>query len=604
MTVIIVGAGAAGLTAAYTLAQNGRTDFQILEADDRFGGRLMKSDSFASHPMDLGGEFVHVRPTVFDDILQVDGASQRIETVRYQPGYKEWTGSRFIDESYGVTTDFLFVDYSWYDFVNDHIVAPENLESSIQYGCKVTDITYADPYASVKCQDGRVFGDATEVIVTTPISVLQEGSIRFTPSLPSSYNTAIQAPSFPAGIKIFLKFSTQFYPEAFSLWSDYEGTLSCESERFFFDETYGQVDQPGEYILGIFSYGTPATQVAGQSDSRLIQDTLSELDGIFDGAATASFVEGLVQNWEQEPFIQGAYSCYEGRTWRYIDTLREPINRKLWFAGEAIPVPGTDYANGYAHGAALSGQYAAWDVLKNNPAPPPPTPNPTPLPTPNPTPNATPAPTPQPTPDPTPPPTTTSPVGGQQTARPTPAPTLGNEQQPSCSGLQHRFELQLLTDDYPEETSWRLFDTDSREVVASGSTYSETKLYKETVCLENGNYEFTINDSYSDGICCNYGAGEFSVYLEGQIVGSGAAFGSSQSMIPFSVISSSGDGGDSEPPPPEEVCEDDSTWTYTSRSGRIRDCTWIGKRANRRCSKTGDDGRLAMDACPESCSSC
>jgi monoamine oxidase len=601
MTVIIVGAGAAGLTAAYTLAQNGRTDFKILEADsNRFGGRLMKSDTFASHPVDLGGEWIHVPTTVFDEILQIEGAHRNIETVEYQPDYKEWTGSRFVSESYTWEDEFLFVDYSWYDFLNDFIVAPENLDDSIEYGCKVVDITYADPYSTVKCQDGRVFSDATEVIVTTPISILQEGDIRFTPSLPSAYSSAIQAPTFPAGIKIFLKFSNQFYPEAFSLWSDYEGQLSCEAERFFFDETYGQIPVPGEYILGIFSYGTPAIAVADQTDAQLIENTLAELDGIFNGAASASFREGLVQNWEHEPFIRGAYSCYEGRTWRNIDTLRQPIDRRLWFAGEAVPVPGTDYANGFAHGAALSGQYAAWDVLKNNPVPPP-TRRPTQAPTPSPTPNPTRVPTPVPTPSPT----TASPVSAptvDKTSPPTPRPTPTPPTSGGlCGGSQHLFELNLLTDDYPEETSWQLFDKDSAKLVASGDDYTDrTKLYKETFCLENGNYEFIISDSYSDGICCDFGNGEFTVYLDGQLVGSGGAFGGSKT-VSFATTTSGGSGSGGSG---STSCQDDANWTFTTWSGRVKKCDWVSGRPSRRCFKTGDDGRLAMDACQESCGSC
>lgn len=39
--VIIVGAGIAGLSAAYHLAKNGFTDFLILEARKRIGGRII-----------------------------------------------------------------------------------------------------------------------------------------------------------------------------------------------------------------------------------------------------------------------------------------------------------------------------------------------------------------------------------------------------------------------------------------------------------------------------------------------------------------------------------------------------------------------------------
>ncbi|MEL7533797.1 MAG: FAD-dependent oxidoreductase, partial [Bacteroidota bacterium] len=56
--IIIIGAGAAGLYAAYTLAQRG-IDFQILEATDRLGGRLGKIDDFADYPLDTGAQWLH-----------------------------------------------------------------------------------------------------------------------------------------------------------------------------------------------------------------------------------------------------------------------------------------------------------------------------------------------------------------------------------------------------------------------------------------------------------------------------------------------------------------------------------------------------------------
>ena len=59
--VIILGAGAAGLTAGYDLHYSG-VSYTILEASDRLGGRLQKLEGFASFPIDIGGEWIHLEP--------------------------------------------------------------------------------------------------------------------------------------------------------------------------------------------------------------------------------------------------------------------------------------------------------------------------------------------------------------------------------------------------------------------------------------------------------------------------------------------------------------------------------------------------------------
>lgn len=54
--VIIIGAGMAGLSAANHLLKNGLTDFRILEARNRTGGRIVS--------IDLGAEKVRTRPSL------------------------------------------------------------------------------------------------------------------------------------------------------------------------------------------------------------------------------------------------------------------------------------------------------------------------------------------------------------------------------------------------------------------------------------------------------------------------------------------------------------------------------------------------------------
>lgn len=57
-SVIIVGAGPAGIAAATKLLENGFTNLTILEAEDRIGGRI-NSVKFVDKYVDLGAEYCH-----------------------------------------------------------------------------------------------------------------------------------------------------------------------------------------------------------------------------------------------------------------------------------------------------------------------------------------------------------------------------------------------------------------------------------------------------------------------------------------------------------------------------------------------------------------
>ncbi|XP_011311148.1 spermine oxidase isoform X2 [Fopius arisanus] len=56
--IVIIGAGAAGISAACRLFEGGLRDIVILEAKDRIGGRIFTTD-FADNVVDLGAQWVH-----------------------------------------------------------------------------------------------------------------------------------------------------------------------------------------------------------------------------------------------------------------------------------------------------------------------------------------------------------------------------------------------------------------------------------------------------------------------------------------------------------------------------------------------------------------
>ncbi len=71
--------------------------------------------------------------------------------------------------------------------------------------------------------------------------------------------------------------------------------------------------------------------------------------------------------------------------------------------------------------------------------------------------------------------------------------------------------LIINPDDFPNETSWDLYDQEINQTIASGFLQSDTQ-YSEDICV---NYEscfvLYVYDSFGDGICCGYGEGDFQV---------------------------------------------------------------------------------------------
>ena len=70
----------------------------------------------------------------------------------------------------------------------------------------------------------------------------------------------------------------------------------------------------------------------------------------------------------------------------------------------------------------------------------------------------------------------------------------------------------LTTDNFPQETTWNVTNA-SDEVVASGGPYTDVgENFIETLCLDTDQcYTFTVLDSESDGICCGFGEGFYSL---------------------------------------------------------------------------------------------
>ncbi|WP_298148640.1 M43 family zinc metalloprotease [Flavobacterium sp.] len=89
--------------------------------------------------------------------------------------------------------------------------------------------------------------------------------------------------------------------------------------------------------------------------------------------------------------------------------------------------------------------------------------------------------------------------------------------------------ITIQRDNYGSETTWNLKDQNGT-TVASGGPYTDTNnlpaLITQNVNVQNNNcYQFTISDSYGDGICCQFGNGYYNLKTDsGLIITSGNTF--------------------------------------------------------------------------------
>jgi len=109
---------------------------------------------------------------------------------------------------------------------------------------------------------------------------------------------------------------------------------------------------------------------------------------------------------------------------------------------------------------------------------------------------------------------------------------------PSCPCFDNEVTLVINLDNYPAETTWTVANS-SGTTLASGGAYgnqSPGSTVTENICLADGCYNFIINDSYGDGICCGFGNGSYVLTdVEGNTLVSGGQFGFSETT-PFCVV--------------------------------------------------------------------
>ena len=408
ISTIVVGAGAAGLSAAKTLRRAG-IETIVLEATDHVGGRCVTDKTTFSAPFDLGGSWLH--SAAINPLARL--AEQTGVRLHKQPWTHSWVHVLGQDLSPEQVHDFEAYEVEMWEAVNAagaqrfdcttksaipegpwastaaHIVSQmlagdadvtsardtytyadaegdwlvesglgafvANLHKDVpvQLNCPVSKIDYSGAGVQVTTPQGTLCAD--HVILTVSTAVLAAGNIEFIPALPASKVTAIE--NLPCGSlnKIGIEFDPAWMQATQGQMASYH---SSETEYC-------------SLLFGFCDTNLAVGFVAGRFGDRL------ETQGA--GAATDYCLEGLRATfgsdvskhvlrthetaWRSNAQTLGAYSYAKPGAADARRTLAEPLADRVFFAGEATM---TD-TNSTVHGAYLSGKHAANQVISAQP---------------------------------------------------------------------------------------------------------------------------------------------------------------------------------------------------------------------------------------------
>jgi monoamine oxidase len=408
----VVGGGMAGLTAALELA--GRYSVTVLEARQRFGGRIHTVRDRAGLPLELGAEFVHGNAP--ETARFINGAKLRTHEVPDRHWKIE--GNRWIElpdfwEQLSCVTDeidshqgdqsfarFLsklrkpreavalaagFVEgfhaapldnastqathlseesseemdgqkqiriHGGYDRIVEYAVNTcREAGVNLRTGVEVQAIDWTRrPATVIVREESQSEIIADRVIVTLPIGVLKGGAIQFSP-VPESKVAAIESLEMGIVTKIVLCFREPF-------WSEMNFGFVHSNDEWF--PTWW-ADERGNILTGWA--GGPHGEKLARNDTDFITHRGLESAAKIFGERLPRVRELLVgaytHNWQRDPSSRGAYSYVPVNATGACHELARPESEALFFAGEATAI---DYQFGTVHGAIASGLRAARDL--------------------------------------------------------------------------------------------------------------------------------------------------------------------------------------------------------------------------------------------------
>jgi monoamine oxidase len=418
---LVIGAGIAGLAAAYHLARSG-WDVGILEGRDRIGGRIWTfRDTLASGPIELGAEFVHgEKVETWDFIRRAGLATHEVALRQWHTRDGRLTQDDSFADEFGQLTqriDLAAPDKSVQAFLDQATDIRDPTRWQLREyveGFHAADLTRMSVQALARAEQAAETVEGTrqfritqgygalldwlraelgvrgvKVHCQTVVKAVRWMSravevLAETSGGKQSFAAAAVIVTVPLGVlKDEGPASLAFQPE---LPGKVEALAGLEmgnvmkvvlrfKSRFWPVENFGFIhstdewlptwwaDERGALLTG-WAGGPRAQRLNSAEEAFLRTRAIRALSRIFEVETkrVAGLLEKLhVHHWTQDPWARGAYSYIGVGGMDAPRRLAEPVEHTVFFAGEALAEPGQQ---GTVHGAIASGRRAAESLMQ------------------------------------------------------------------------------------------------------------------------------------------------------------------------------------------------------------------------------------------------
>ncbi|KAF2314692.1 hypothetical protein GH714_030041 [Hevea brasiliensis] len=409
-TVIVIGAGMSGISAAKTLHEGGIHDILILEATPRIGGRLKKTQ-FSGLTVELGANWLFVGDLgglypskLVEEIDKVATArddfcakfSEQLSAKQKDVDVSILSAQRILKQEpktpLEMVIDFYHNDYEDAEppkvtslkhtyprnEMMDHgedlyfVADPRGFEIIPQYLAKqflssltsdprlklnkvVREIIYSRNGVIVKTEDGCTY-NSKYVILSVSVGVLQSDLIEFQPTLPLWKRIAITDFSMTIYTKIFVKFPYKFWPTG----PGTEFFLYTHVRRGYYPLwQHLENEYPGSNILFVTVTADESRRIEQLPDEEIEAEIMEILKKLF-GDNIPKPESILVPRWGLDKFYKGSYSNWpDNYSKKRKDHLAYPVG-PVYFTGEHT----NDRYLGYATGAYFAGIDTANDLIE------------------------------------------------------------------------------------------------------------------------------------------------------------------------------------------------------------------------------------------------